>query len=150
MKDLGNKLQRKSSEIKVLLDCREKLESRLNVMEDERKRQHDHLVEMKANLAEALDQQYKTSQGYDKIQQELLRNKELLALEEMEVSGLQKEREALLTEISTMREEIECRKLEVSRSSWNVYELNRYTVITLYQARTQQFQLGGSNLTTPI
>ena len=117
---MGNQLQRKSSEIKVLLDCRKKLESRLNVMEDERKRQHDQYVEMKANLTEALDQQYKTSQGYENIKQELLRNKEFLALEAMEVSGLHKEREALQIEISTMKDEIECRKLEVRRSNWNV------------------------------
>ena len=88
-------------------------------MEDERKQQHEQLVEMKANLTEALDQQYKAIQDYESIKQELFKNKKFKLIKESEVSGLQKERKALQAEIATVKDELEIRKVEVSVSSWN-------------------------------
>ena len=82
-------------------------------MEVERKRQHEQilqLVRVKANLTEELDyQQQEAIQGYEEL-------KKFLALKVSEVSGLQKEREALQIEIATMRDELEVRKIEVSVS----------------------------------
>ena len=107
---MDNKLRLKCSEIQVLSDCREKLETRLNGMEVERKRQHEQilqLVRVKANLSHELDHQQEAIQGYEEL-------KKFLALKVSEVSGLQKEREALQIEITTMKDELEVRKVEVS------------------------------------
>ena len=83
-------------------------------MEDERERQRELLMRVKANLTEELDRQQESMQGYEKIKQELLQTKNLLELKGSEVSGLQKERQKLKTENATMKDELEVRKLEVS------------------------------------
>ena len=117
---MKDKLRLKSCEIQVLLDCREKLESRLNGMAVERERQHYQilrLVRVKADLTEELDHQQEAIQDYKDIKKELLRMKKFLTLQASEVSGLQTEREALHKEIATMKDEIGVRKVEVSMKS---------------------------------
>ena len=97
--------------MQVLSDSREKLESRLNVVSEERKRQYQiimQLVGVKANFVEEFEHQQKDIQGYDEIIDD--NTKKFIAIK---LSSSQKEREALQTELATMMDELEVRKVEV-------------------------------------
>ena len=116
--ELTKKLQRKGNEVQAMTECRNKLEDRLLITRRERDRQHDQitsLLAMKANLTEELDRYDSYVQDLGEFKVKSQQFKKALAMRITEVTCLKEEKAALVKEMQSMKDEIETRKLEVSK-----------------------------------
>jgi len=80
-------------------------------------RQHEQILryaEVKANLTKELYHRGDVIQSLEGIQQEFHENMKTLAIKVSEVAGLRKTVESLRTEIFSLKEELDTRKVEVS------------------------------------
>ena len=116
--ELTKKLQRKGNEVQAMAECRKKLEDRLLITRQERDRQHDQitsLLALKANLTEELDRYGSYVQDLGEFKEKSQQFKKALAMKITEVACLKEEKAALVKEMQSMKDEIETRKLEVSK-----------------------------------
>ena len=114
--ELEKKLLRKENEVQTMAECRKKLEEQLLITRQERNRQHDQimrLLALKSNLTEEVDRSYDQHLGEFKEKSQQL--KKTLGMRINEVAGLKEEKAALVKEMESMKEEIETRKVEVSK-----------------------------------
>ena len=101
-----------------MAECRKKLEERLLITRGERDRQHDQitsLLALKANLTEELDRYGLYGHDLGEFKEKSLQFKKALAIRIAEVASLREEKAALVKEMASMKDEIETRKLEVSK-----------------------------------
>ena len=101
-----------------MAECREKLEERLLITRQERDRQHDQitsLLALKANLTEELDHYVSYRHDLGEFEEKSQQFKRALAMRIAEVAGLREEKAALVKEMESMKDEVEYRKLEVSK-----------------------------------
>ena len=116
--ELKRNLLRRENEVQTMAECRKKLEERLLITRQERDRQHDQIMSLlvlKANLTEELDRYGSYGHNLGEFKEKSLQFKKAHGIRIAEVAGLREEKAALVKEMESMKEEIETRKLEVSK-----------------------------------